>query len=333
MGILKSIGRVIIGAVTGGAPGAIIAFTVEIGGGKVIEGSIDVARQIVRIGEDVYRAIPPEAFLLTGNPLHGLLKHAAEDELILLGHIGGKAAIFSGLSWPALGPVAASWQIAQGVIPLYVTVGSLVGKIDTRLLNDQEWEMAQYIFRDSLYDRADIILTNLGGIDGRPFVYPVGPLGPPVLVNLGNKYVHNATIPDGALLFHELTHVWQVKRRVLSEIFLYDALKRDYDFTPGSQWKNYHLEQQACIVEAWALGAIERKNGIFNSVRNLLAIGSPLFRYINGNVRLSNDGAETKDGRSIKQLLAEGGHRSVKSMHPKPPQIWWKESWRDQRRL
>ena len=27
----------------------------------------------------------------------------------------------------------------------------------------EEWEMARYIFRDSLYDRAEIILTNLGG--------------------------------------------------------------------------------------------------------------------------------------------------------------------------
>ena len=86
-----------------------------------------------------------------------------EDELILLGQIGANAAIFTGLYWPALGPVGASLAILEGTIPLYVTVGSLVGKLHHRLLNDEEWEMARYIFRDSLYDRDEIILTNLGG--------------------------------------------------------------------------------------------------------------------------------------------------------------------------
>ena len=97
------------------------------------------------------------------------------------------------------------------------------------------------------------ILTNLGGKDGRAFVYPIGPLGP-VFVNLGAKYVHNSTTPDGPVLFHELTHVWQAKQRVLTEIFLYDALKREYDFTPGRQWSEYNLEQQSGIVQAWNSG-------------------------------------------------------------------------------
>ena len=102
-------------------------------GTDAVEGTIDVARQIVKIGTDVYRAIPPEAFALSGDPLHGLLKHEAQDEIILLGEIAGNAAIFSALSWPALGPVGASLAIAQGAVPLYVTVGSLVGKLHHRL--------------------------------------------------------------------------------------------------------------------------------------------------------------------------------------------------------
>jgi hypothetical protein len=321
MGLLGDIGKIIIGGVLGGPAGAISVFTVE-HGTEVIEGTIDVARQIVKIGTNVYRAVPPEVFVLAGDPLHGLLKHEAEDELILLGQIGANAAIFSGLYWPALGPIGASLAIAQGAVPLYVAVGSLIGKIHHRRLNDAEWEMARYIFRDSLYDRDEIILTNLGGIDGRAFVYPIGPLGP-VLVNLGNKYVHDSTTPDGPTLFHELTHVWQAKQRVLTEIFLYDALEREYDFTHGSQWNEYSLEQQAGIVEAWTLGAIDRSSG-FSRVRNKFAIGSPLFRYINGNVRRSKDGARTGDGRSVRQLLAEGGHRSMKDMHSTPSPIWWR---------
>jgi hypothetical protein len=49
MGLLKDIGKVIIGGVLGGPAGAISVFTVE-HGTEVIEGTIDVARQIVKIG-------------------------------------------------------------------------------------------------------------------------------------------------------------------------------------------------------------------------------------------------------------------------------------------
>lgn len=332
MGLLGDIGKVIIGGVLGGPGGAILGFTVE-HGTEVIEGTIDVARQIVMIGTDVYRAAPPEVFVLAADPLHGLLKHEAGDELILLGQIGAHAAILSGLYWPALGPIGASVAIAEGAIPLFVTAGSLVGKLHHRLLNDEEWEMARYVFRDSLYGRDEIILTNLGGLAGRPFVYPIGPLGP-VFVNLGNKYVHNATTPCGPLLFHELTHVWQAKQRRLTEIFLYDATEREYDFTNGRQWSDYTLEQQGGIIEAWTVGATERQPGHAGiecgvpskfdvGARRKFAIGSPVFRYINGNVRRADNGAWTGSGRSVRQLLADGGHRTMKDMHSEPPPIWW----------
>lgn len=319
--------------IIGGPAGAITLFTVE-HGGDVIEGSIDFARQVVKIGSDIYRAIPPEAIALGGDPLHGLLKHEAEDELIWLGQIGLNAAIFSGLYWPALGPVGATLQILQGLVPLYITLGSLVGALHHRLLNDEEWEMARYVFRDSLYERNDIILTNLGAVDGRPFVFPIGPLGP-VYVNMGSGYVHEGTTPCGPLLLHELTHVWQAKERVLTEIYLYDAVEREYNFVHGDQWSEYNLEQQAGIVEAWSLGATESKPpatpGISCSPNerldvgtyNEFALGSPLFRYINGNVRRSDNEARTGNGRSVRQLLTEGGHRTVKDMHPKPPKPWW----------
>jgi hypothetical protein len=325
MGLLGDITKVIIGGLTGGTVGAIWVFTVE-HGGEILEGTIDIAQQIVKIGTDVYRAIPPWAIALAGSPLHGLLKHEFEDELILVGQIGANAAIYSGLYWPALGPVAASLAIAEGAVPLFVTVGSLIGKIHHRLLNDEEWEMARYIFRGSLYDRSEIVLTNLGGSEGRPFVYPIGPLGP-VLVNLGHHYVHDASTKDGPVLFHELTHVWQAKRRLLSEIFLYDAipaaLKREYNFTPGSQWREYGTEQQAAIVEAWRLGATQRSPGFNAGVRNKFTINSPLFRYINGNVRRSDNGRSTGSGRSVKQLLADGRHETMRNMHSVSPPPWW----------
>jgi hypothetical protein len=340
MGILKDIGEVIIGGVLGGPAGAISVFTVE-HGTEVVEGTIDVARQIVEIGTDVYRAIPLEAFALGDSPLHGLLKHEFEDELILLGQIAGETAIFTALSWPVLGPIGASAEIAAGLIPAFVSVGSIIGKLHHRLLNDQEFDMAQYVFRDSLMDRDEIILTNLGGgllegeglTEGSPFTLP-STLGP-AYVNLGRAYVHNATIPDGPLLLHELTHVWQAKQRVLKEIFLHDAipdaLRKEYDFDPQApnmdrQWNEYGTEQQASIVEAWALGATSRVSLKFNcGARRKFTIGSLLFRYINANVRRSDDARITGNGRSLRQLLADGGHRSTKDMHREPPPIWWEQ--------
>lgn len=102
-GLLGSIGKVIVGGIAGGPGGAIAVFTVE-HGAEVLEGTIDVARQIVRIGTDVYRAIPPEAFVLGGDPIHGLLKHEAEDELIMVGLLAADMAIFTAVTWPAVGP-------------------------------------------------------------------------------------------------------------------------------------------------------------------------------------------------------------------------------------
>jgi len=322
MSLLGDIGKVIIGGVLGGPGGAISVFTVE-HGTEVLEGTIDVARQVVEIGTDVYRAVPPEVFALGGDPLHGLLKHEAEDELIFLGQIAGDAAIFTAVTWPAVGPIGAAPH-------LYVTGKLLLGKVHYRLMNDQEWEMARYIFRDSLYDRADIILTNLAGVNGRPFTYPLAPLGVPVVVNLSGRYRPDVATPDGPTLFHELTHVWQAKERVLREIFFYDAVpdavENAYAFTPGGQWSEYGTEQQANIVEAWTRGATECQGQPpqFNvGARNKLAIGTPLFRYINGNVRRSDDGARTGSGRSVRQLLADGGHRTMKDMHSNPPTVWW----------
>ena len=101
-----------------------------------------------------------------------------------------------------------------------------------------------------------------------------GPLGP-VFVNWGNKYVHDSTTPDGPVLLHELTHVWQAKQRVLTEIFLYDAWSENMTSLTGANGTGPSLEQQAGVVEAWTLGAIDRSGGRVYRVRNKFAMGSP----------------------------------------------------------
>ena len=328
MGVFGDIGKVIIGGALGGPGGAISVFTVE-HGAEVVEGSIDVARQIVRVGTDVYRAAPPEVFALSGDPLHGLLKHEAEDELIMLGQIAGDAAIYSGITWPLVGPFGAAPH-------LYITGRLLLGKVHFRSPNAQEWEMARYIFGDTLPARTDVVLTNLAGLSGFPFTYPLTPLSRPITINLAGWYEPDPPIDEGPVLFHELTHAWQVERRVLKEVFLYDAHvlvtegEEAYLFEPGSQWSDYNVEQQACIVEAWARGATRRAAELSDDTfkfdsnsRSKLALHSPLFRYINGNIRRADDDAHTSDGTSIRDLLADGGHRTVREMYSSPPPIWW----------
>lgn len=332
MGLLGDIGQIIVGGLAGGPVGAVMAFTAEHESG-VVECVVDVARQVVEIGTDVYRAIPDWAFVAAGFPLTGLLKHEAQDEIIWLGQLGANIVIYKGLTWSLDGPIVASLKIAKGIVPVFVSVGSLIGKIGHRFMNDQEWEMAQYIFRGTLFNRREIVLTNLGGFGGRPFTFPstVGT----IFVNLGDKYVHDASIPEAPVLFHELTHVWQAKRDGLSDIFLYGARvdipgqPNPYVFTPGSQWSDYNIEQQATAVEAWTRGATS-STAVGDSIsfdldaRNKLAIASPVFRYINANIRRRDSHAETSVGSSARQLLKDGDHHSMKELNSRHPKIWWK---------
>lgn len=315
MGFFRDLGKIVIATAVGGPAAGLAVFTAE-----HREGTVNLARQIVQIGEDVYRAIPPEAFALGGFPIHGLLKHEFEDELIMLGYLAGDIIIFSPITWPVVGPFGAAKH-------LYESGRLLLGKLHHRQMNDQEWEMARYIFRDSIYKRSDIYLTNMAGLDGSRFTYPLAPLGVPVLVNLGGDYVPDATTLNGPLLYHELTHVWHAKQDVLREIYLFDtvpaALKEEYEFTPGNQWNEYGTEQQASIVEAWTLGATKKQGSFDARVLGKLTINSPLFRYINGNIRRSDNEASTSSGGSVRQLLADGGHQTLKDMHPRAPQPWW----------
>src|SRR5215218_8251432 len=106
MSLLGDIGKIIVAGTLGGPAGVIAVFTVE-HGDEVLEGTIDFGRQIVKIGTDVYRAVPPEVIALGGDPIHGLLKHEFEDELIMVGYIAGDYVIYAGVTWPALGPLGA----------------------------------------------------------------------------------------------------------------------------------------------------------------------------------------------------------------------------------
>ena len=350
MGLFGDIGEIVVGALTGGVEGAILAFTAEHESG-IVEGVVDVARQIVQIGTDVYRAIPDWAFVAAGFPLstgllYGLLKHEAEDEIIWVGQLGANIVIEGALTWPVEGPIQASLQIAKGIVPVYITgkslVDKIIGKLNYRYMTDQEWEMARYIFHDTLAGRVaapwevpkDIVITKVGGFGGRPFTFP-GTTGT-TFVNLGDFYTHDRSIDDGPTLFHELTHVWQARRNGLSNIFFYGArvdvpgFSNPYVFSPGNQWSDYNIEQQAIAVEAWTRGAtmttgVGAHNYNFDlGARNKFAMASPVFRYINGNIRCSDPLADTSPSQSARQLLRAGHHRSMRELNVAPPPVWWK---------
>lgn len=277
---------------------------------KVLDGALDLARGILKIGEDIYRAIPSEVLAIAGDPIHGILKHEFEDELVFISKLTAEGFITGAV----LGPNIA---VAGSAAPLWLTLGTFIGAIQTRQMNDVEWGMARKVFWDSLVDRNKIILTNVDAVlNGREFTYPLQPDGP-VWVNLGENYDHHATVKDLPLLMHELTHVWQSKLRLLKELLVYDAIvDREYGFTPGLQWNEYGLEQQASIVEAWVLGATMRHSGRFDAgARRPFTTRPPLFRYINGNIRRSDNDAVTRSGRSVRHLLAEGGHKSVRAIY------------------
>ena len=303
MGVLGSLGRIIIGGVLGGPAGAISVFTVE-HGDEVLDGTIDVANQIVQIGEDIYRAIPPEAFFLAGDPIHGLLKHEFENEIILIGRIGVDVGLFTGLTWPLLGPVGMTADILKGVLPTFVNEGLLNGRLAHRLLNDQEWEMAQYIFHNTLFARSDIILTDMGGIDGRPFVLPTG-VGEQALVNPKQYARRDHSEWSGPV--PELTRVAGETQAPDGDLPLRRPRRSRTGPTTSSRARSGTKQPRAAGQHRRSVGAgsTRKANDVFDAPsRGKLSIGSPMFHYINRNIRRKD--TEGRPATAARAATAQG---------------------------
>jgi hypothetical protein len=293
----------IVNVVTLGQSG-LIEKEIEIGG-RVLKATIDVNDMVVRIGEDVFRSVPGEVFMPGLGPLAGLLKNEVEDELILLN---------------PLGIVPSVWPVVNGAL----VIGRMIGVVDYRKMLPDELTLARKVFGGSLDGLDDIRLCNLVGLDGDPFTAPMYPGG--ALIALGDKYDHDDPVDDRVLLAHELTHVWQLQRARLVEVQVCKGLLSaaadnvgidQYDYTPGTQWSSYGLEQQAEIVEDWV-----RRSGP-NNIEMRLA--SQLFRYINGNVRTADNGARTAGDGGVRSLFSESRSHSVRELLvpsfsvPRPP--------------
>jgi hypothetical protein len=291
---------------------------------KVVNVTIDVQNQIVRVGEELFLQAPGEIFFPGLGPLAGLLKNEIEDELLLLSPLGLVPSIETSLGLDAVGTA--------------ILVGELLGVVQHRKMFPEELAVARYVFGDSLGRLGGIRVTNLIGADGNPFAAPMH--GGGATVNLGGHYVHTSHVHNMPLLLHELTHIWQIDNGFLEHIAICegllsgaaDTLGEDvYSFEPGEQWPDYGVEEQASIVEAWGRGAIARRNKAFAFdpslggpfARDVFRLNTSVFRYINGNVRLGKTKAQTSPGDSIRELLADGGHHTVREMHPPSPPVTW----------
>ncbi len=284
--------KTVVNVLTLGQSG-LIEKQIEIGG-KILEATIDVNNMIVRIGEDIFRAAPGEVFYPSLGPLAGLLKNEVEDELILLNPLG---------IVPSITPVV------NGAL----VVGRILGVVQHRRMFRSEVAIARKVFGGSIEPVEDIRLTNLVGLNGKPFAAPLYPGG--AVLNLGGEYDHDDPVDNIPLLAHELTHAWQMQRAQFVELAVcrglwtatQDWLGWDqYSYTPGSQWSAYGTEQQAEIVEDWVTPSGP------NDLEMRLA--SPLFRYINGNVRPANNGARTAGNGSVRTFLGESRSHSVREL-------------------
>ena len=288
--------KTVVNVLTLGQSG-LIEKQVEIGG-KVLKATIDVNNMIVRIGEDIFRAVPGEVFLPGLGPLGGLLKNEVEDELILLNPLG---------IVPQVTPVI------NGAL----VVGRILGVVQHRRMLPDEIAFARKVFGGSIEGLDRIVLTNLSALNGKAFAAPLYPGG--YVLSLGYRYDHDDPIDVRYrhTLAHELTHAWQMQRSRLIEIAICrgvlagakDELGWDqYGYTPGSQWHTYNTEQQGDIVKNWV-----RTPG---STPGALAmhLASPLFRYINGNVRTGRNDARTAGDGSVRTFMRESKSHSVREL-------------------
>jgi hypothetical protein len=294
----------IIEVVVTGGQSLLIDKEIDVGG-QVLKVSIDAANEVVKIGEDIYKAIPAVLLFPGAGPLAGLLRKELGNDLLLL---------------TPLGLVPSLTVFINGSI----AVLDLLHIIQTRNMIAEELEVARFVFGGSIGDPARVLLTNIAGAQGRAFTVPL--MNGNAAINLGAMYVNDGPLTkDTPILMHELTHVWQIQRTLFPEIFLCDAGilqggqalggPDPYIYASGSQWNTYNLEQEAMIVQNWVGGTTAAP----------FSIGSPLFRYINGNLRPADNGAGTASGGSIRARFREArtNRFSLRLINPTRPTVTW----------
>jgi len=148
---------------------------------------------------------------------------------------------------------------------------------NVRKLSPYEIKIAKSVFEDTV-NYNWILLSDGAGMDGREFTLPI-PGVPPLLgtiatpqgglprafiINVGDGYADMSLRKNRPTLIHELTHAWQGMRSALEWAVQVDSVVEQlkhgdhaYDYDPRhlKDWDQYHVEQQAKIVEDWYVEA------------------------------------------------------------------------------
>ena len=209
--------------------------------------------------------------------------------------------IVSGTLWLA-GPWGTAFALAaEGAAQL---------ASEERDLRPEEYEFAKLIFGNSLPPRTDIKICNAIGGHNRPFTYPR--FDQKMVLSMGKDwkgdlrtYRVNDPDPDlrksyGAVLIHELTHVWQYHNNAAAISYVADAIVAriadDYDegVEHKEDWDWFGLEEQGHLVEKWFLdhyrgpgyasGATAAADTAFG-LASPAALQDQSFRYIRDNIR------------------------------------------------
>jgi hypothetical protein len=242
--------------------------------------------------------------------------------------LGGSAALClfigaelgeAGIELPGLGGVVGVGIVAGAVMiwgPLAlvpaivagVAIGAVVDvMVIIRRLRDDEMAFAREVFADSI-DFTHVRITNLLGLGNRPFVMPT--IDNHILVNLGNvetdpmRMSTNNYPVAGQLLIHELTHVWQIQHRSLTDGFVPGFLcevgveqvegSGAYEpGAPGPPWDSFGMEAQGTIVDRWFAGSpdgrrVDIKEVDIKKPRIPMDPANPYIRYVLDNVQLGH---------------------------------------------
>jgi hypothetical protein len=225
--------------------------------------------------------------------------------------VGSELGVLTGAR--PLGPGGLIGVIAAGgvtcllgpMIVFPVLVGGVLvsdAVIQHRRLNAEEVALAGRVFGDTLpVDR--ILLTNLSGIGGTEFTVPNS--DGTILVNFGNGFDDavrhfqpaRGYPQPGQLLIHELTHAWQIANAGETPEYYWRAAmaklagKSAYRYgPPGPPFRKFGLEQQATLVEEWAVGTAGRATVPITGRALNPPVGmqenDPYFGYIANNIRM-----------------------------------------------
>lgn len=151
---------------------------------------------------------------------------------------------------------------------------------DKRLMTQDEIKLGRSVFGKTIRYGLVFIADDLGAGD-RPWTEPSNSF---FVLHLGpNAYASTDTDRYKALLVHELTHVWQGQNGIFTTAYVANSAWHQvfsgsaaYKYTPGKNWSEYNVEQQASIVEDWYSTGMSTESPLYRYIRDIIRNPSTL---------------------------------------------------------